>query len=440
MVDEAEHEGHDPHPSGQHGESQDELSPGIPFQCDADAHAHGCKSRHCFKDDFQQLMLLPIEDGKEDARRHDPNGSHSEDGKCMVAQPLRDAPPEYDDFALPAKHGPHGQHDDRKGGAFDAASCGERRGTDEHDDDHGKLGNLFRFRQIEAVEARSPAGNGSEAGICKLLCQAEAANRVGIAAFHAKNQQGSGKNQDDVGNNDQLRVERKSGPPSPMNEFRHNSKADAAQDNQKGQTCHQENIVIALAEAVIVAKEIKSSVAEGGYRVENPIADRADAKFRIEVNGKQDSKESFNEKGIFDDAANQAHESILPSLVQGFLDGNAFLQLKAVPDGMGSQCGQCHDAQSADLQQEQHDDCAEHGQIVVDIHYGQSCDAGSRSRNKKGIYGMKTLSIRGADRQHQQQGADGNHGDKAQQDDSCGLEAHHMLDAHIGMTEPRCSS
>ena len=222
-----------------------------------------------------------------------------------------------------------------------------------------------------------------------------------------------------------------------MHEFRQNGKTDATQENQKGQTGQKEDIVIALAEAVIVAKKVKSPVAEGGYRVENPIADRLHAKFRIEVNGKQDSKEPFNEKGVFDDAANQAHKSISPPLVQGFLDGNAFLQLKAVADGMGNQGCQCHDAQSADLQQEQHDDGAEHGQIIVDIHYGQSCDAGGGSGNKKGIYGMEPLPIRGADWQHQQQSADGNHGDKAQQDDSCGLEAHHMLDAHIRMPESR---
>ena len=90
-----------------------------------------------------------------------------------------------------------------------------------------------------------------------------------------------------------------------MNHVTHDGKAYAAQNDEQGNEAVDHRIMDIAHKALIIAKKVEASIAEGGNGMPIPIIDALEAKLLIKTQGQGRSKDPLHNSRIFGHA--QAH-------------------------------------------------------------------------------------------------------------------------------------
>ena len=92
---------------------------------------------------------------------------------------------------------------------------------------------------------------------------------------------------------------------SGMDHVTHDSKADAAQNDEQGYKAVDHWIMDVGHKALIIAKKVEACIAEGGNGMPIPIIDALEAELRIKAQRQGRSEDPFHDSRIFSHA--QAH-------------------------------------------------------------------------------------------------------------------------------------
>ena len=124
-----------------------------------------------------------------------------------------------------------------------------------------------------------------------------------------------------------------------------------------------------------------------------------------EARGKEDGADSLYAQGAEDHPAHHAHQSADAVLVERFLNDQPCTQRHALAQHHEVEHGHRHEAQAADLDQQDDDHMAKSGKRRACVHHHQTCDAHAGGRGEQRIEKADADAVGRRDGQRQQQGA-----------------------------------
>ena len=143
-----------------------------------------------------------------------------------------------------------------------------------------------------------------------------------------------------------------------------------------------------------------------------------------EARGKEDRADGLYAQGAEDHPAHHAHQTADAVLVERFLNDQACAQRHALAQHHEVEHGHRHEAQTADLDQQDDDHMAKGGKGRARVHDHQTCDAHAGGRGEQRVKKADADAVGRGDGQRQKQGA--------HEDDEGKPQHHHAGGAHGG--------
>ncbi len=235
----------------------------------------------------------------------------------------------------------------------------------------------------------------------------EASQGGGVAPLHQGDEDDPGHDEDGARCDGELGVQGPAFTPAQAPpQFDDDGEADAAEDHRQGDGQQDERVPGEARHAVVVQGQAR--VVERGDRVEQP---RVRGLERVHVVGEPHARGDHQEHAGLNDqeddrhTANQPADLADPQTSRLGLHVELHTQPETVDDRRAEDRGQGHDAHTADLHQHHEHHLAEDAQIVPHGDHAQSAHGKGRGRGEQRGDEVQPPTVRGGDREHEQEGA-----------------------------------
>ena len=357
------------------------------------------------------------EESKEKVDRNDGRGLLDE-GRGHVAVEYHSSVPVTD-----VGHCIEYQHEE--GDCLDTAGSTNRRSANEHVKAAQKCGGFPESVLGHGSKAGGPEGDRLEDGVQDLVAQGHVTDGVGIVILQGKDENGAGD--DETQGQDEYETGMLSqalqdpdravvffdGLVTLGDKVEPDNKAKASQYDQ-GHGDHKDKGIVLERNKAVISDYVYTCVTEGGYRrKERDPGSLHGTIGRYESDHIKDSARKFHCEGALDDLHKETDKTCQGVKVKGVHYEDALLEGEPLLEDKGYKGGNCDDAKSAQLDEDQDNDLSEKGPVGICVNNYQAGNAYAGGCSKESGKGSGSLSLHCGYGQHQKYGPYQDHKEKS---------------------------